>query len=145
VTAKKSTTPAPGWWAVHHHIGNDRRFALIPDEDKVLMCLGLMVAATGWGIAFETEIVTEADLTRHAIVGAASTESVLDAARLLVAAGIWTEVPGVGFDTGAAEHIAAKQDRIYKARAAVDARIKKRAQERAEALAELDSMGGADE
>ena len=144
MTAKKATTPAPGWWAVHHHIGNDRRFALIP-EDKVLMCLGLMVAATGWGIAFETEIVTEADLRRHAIVGAASTETVLDAAKHLVTAGIWTEIPGVGFDSGAGEHILAKQERIEKARAAVEARMRKRAQERAEALAELDRMGGAEE
>jgi hypothetical protein len=144
VTKSNSSTPAPGWWAVQHHVGNDRRLALLP-QDKVLTCLGLLVAATGWSIAFETEIVTEADLTRHAIVGAASTASVMEAAELLVEAGIWMEVPGLGFDTGAAEHIQAKKDRIDKARAAVEARLRKRAIERAEALAELDRMGGADE
>lgn len=144
MTKKNASTPAPGWWAVHHHIGNDRRLARIP-ANKVLSCLGLMVSATGWSIAFETEIVTEGDLTRHAIVGAASTASVMETARLLVEAGIWTEIPGVGFDTGAAEHIAAKQERIEKARAAVEARLRKRALERAEALAELDQMGGASE
>jgi hypothetical protein len=129
---------------VHHHIGNDRRLALIPPE-KVLESLGLLIAATGWSIAFDTEIVTTTDLERHAIVGAASTESVLDAAKYLVAAGFWIEVPGVGFDTGAAEHITAKNERIERSRAAVEARIRKRAQERAEAVAELDRMGGGDE
>ena len=118
MTKRNSSTPAPGWWAVQHHVGNDRRLALLP-PDKVLTCLGLLIAATGWSIAFETEIVSEADLTRHAIVGAASTASVIEAAKLLVQAGIWTEIPGVGFDTGAAEHITAKQDRIDKALAAV--------------------------
>jgi hypothetical protein len=144
MTQNKSSVPAPGWWAVHHHIGNDRRFALIP-EDKVLMCIGLLVAGTGWSIAFETEIVTKGDLTRHAIVSAASTASVLEAAQCLVDAGIWVEIDGVAFDTGAAEHIAAKQDRIDKSRKAVEARLAKRAQERADAKAELASMGGSDE
>jgi hypothetical protein len=109
------------------------------------MCIGLLVAGTGWSIAFETEIVTKGDLTRHAIVSAASTASVLEAAQCLVDAGIWVEIDGVAFDTGAAEHIAAKQDRIDKSRKAVEARLAKRAQERADARAELASMGGSDE
>jgi hypothetical protein len=132
--------PTPGWWAVQHNIGNDRRMAGLP-EDKVLSCLGLMLAATGWAISFETSIVTEAELTRHAIIGAASTESVLETAALLVEAGIWTYIPGEGYDCGAAAHIEAKVERIDKARKAVEARLAKRAQERVEARTELDGEG----
>jgi hypothetical protein len=111
----KNSTPTPGWWAVQHNIGNDRRLALIPEE-KVLACLGLWLAATGWCIAFEAEYITEAELSRHAVVGAASTESVMAAARALIEAGIWTEVPGVGIDCGASDHIQAKTERIERAR-----------------------------
>jgi hypothetical protein len=136
VTKDNPHQPRPGWWAVQHNIGNDRRLAAIP-EDKVLPCLGLMLAATGWAISFETSIVTEAELTRHAIVGAASTESVLETASLLVDAGIWTHIPGVGYDCGATDHIEAKVERIDKARKAVEARLAKRAKECTEAQATL--------
>jgi hypothetical protein len=132
--------PTPGWWAVQHNIGNDRRLSLLP-EDKVLAALGLLISATGWSIAFETPIVTEAELTRHAIVGAASTESVLETAALLVEAGIWTHIPGAGYDCGAGPHIEAKVERIEKARKAVEVRLAKRAQERAEARASLEDEG----
>lgn len=111
----KNSTPTPGWWAVQHNIGNDRRLALIPEE-HVLACLGLWLAATGWCIAFEAEYITEAELSRHAVVGAASTASVMAAAKALIDAGIWTEVPGVGIDCGASDHIQAKTERIERAR-----------------------------
>jgi hypothetical protein len=122
----KPAKPRPGWWAVQHNIGMDRNLSLLPD-DKVLACLGLMVAATGFSIGFETPIVTLADLTRHGIVGAASTETILDAVQHLTDAGIWVEIPGVGYDCGATEYIDAKIDRIKKAQAAVEARLAKRA------------------
>ena len=111
----KNNNPTPGWWAVQHNIGNDRRLALIPEE-HVIACLGLWLAATGYCIAFETETITEAELARHIIVGAASTASVMDAAKYLVEAGIWTEVPGTGIDCGASHHIKAKTERIERAR-----------------------------
>ena len=123
----KSNTPAPGWWAVQHNVGNDRKWALIP-EDQVLACLGLYLASTGYCISFETETITEAELSRHIIVGAASTASVLDAARHLLAAGIWTEVLGVGIDCGAAEHIQAKTERIERARRGGEAKAAKYSQ-----------------
>ena len=111
----KNNTPTPGWWAVQHNIGNDRRWALLP-ENQVLACVGLYLTTTGYCIAFETEIITEAELSRHIIIGAASTDTVLAAARHLIAAGLWTEMPGVGIDCGAAEHIKAKTERIDRAR-----------------------------
>lgn len=117
----KNSTPSPGWWAVQHNIGNDRRLANIPEE-HVLAALGLWLAATGWCIAFETEYITEAELARHAVVGAASTETVMAAARALIDAGIWTEVPGAGIDCGAAHHIEAKAERIERARKGAAAR-----------------------
>jgi hypothetical protein len=79
----------------------------------------------GYCIAFETETITEVELSRHIVVGAASTESVMDAARHLLAAGIWTEVPGVGIDCGAAEHIQAKAERIERARRGGEAKAAK--------------------
>lgn len=111
----KNNTQKPGWWAVQHNIGNDRRLASIP-EPHVLSALGLLLGAEGYCISTEQHIITEAELTRHLVVGAASTESVLEAAKHLIEAGIWTEVPGVGIDCGAAHHIAAKTDRIERAR-----------------------------
>ncbi len=123
----KSSTPAPGWWAVPHNIGNDRKWAQIPEE-QVLACLGLYLASTGYCIAFETETITEAELSRHIIVGAASTPSVMDAAKHLLAAGIWTDVPGFGIDCGAAQHIQAKTERIERARKGGEAKAAKQAQ-----------------
>lgn len=106
--------PKPGWWAVPHTIGNDKRMASIPEPD-VLACLGLLLAAEGYCIANEQDIITEAELTRHLVVGAASTESVLTAARHLIEAGIWTKTPD-GIDCGAAPLIQQKQDRIERSR-----------------------------
>lgn len=123
----KSNNQAPGWWAVPHNIGNDRKWALIP-EDQVIACLGLYLASTGYCIAFETETITEAELSRHIIVGAASTSSVLEAAKHLLDAGIWTEIPGVGIDCGAAPHIQAKTERIERARRGGEAKAAKQAQ-----------------
>lgn len=123
----KSNNQAPGWWAVPHNIGNDRKWALIP-EDQVIACLGLYLASTGYCIAFETETITEAELSRHIIVGAASTTSVLEAAKHLLDAGIWTEIPGVGIDCGAAPHIQAKTERIERARRGGEAKAAKQAQ-----------------
>jgi hypothetical protein len=123
----KSSTPSPGWWAVPHNIGNDRKWAQIPEE-QVLTCLGLYLAAMGYCISFETTTVTEAELSRHIIVGAASTPSVMDAAKHLLAAGIWTEVPGVGIDCGAAQHIQAKTERIERARKGGEAKAAKQTQ-----------------
>jgi hypothetical protein len=120
----KNNTPTPGWWAVPHNIGNERRWAYLPPE-SVTSCIGLAVAAMGYCIAFETETITEVELSRHIVVGAASTESVMDAARHLIAAGIWTEVPGVGIDCGAAEHIQAKTERIERARRGGEAKAGK--------------------
>lgn len=111
----KHNNPTPGWWAVQHNIGNDRQWALLPEE-HVIACIGLAIAATGYCISFETETITETELSRHIVVGAASSASVLEAAKQLIAAGIWKEVPGVGIDCGAAEHIQAKNDRIERAR-----------------------------
>lgn len=123
----KNNNPAPGWWAVPHNIGNDRKWALIPEE-QVIACLGLYLASTGYCIAFETETITEAELSRHIIVGAASTSSILNAAQHLLAAGIWTEIPGVGINCGAAEHIQAKTERIERARRGGEAKAAKQAQ-----------------
>ena len=120
----KNSNPAPGWWAVPHNIGNDRKWALIP-EDQVIACLGLYLASTGYCISFETETITEAELSRHIIVGAASTASVIDAAKLLLAAGIWTDRPGVGIDVGASQHIQAKTERIERARRGGEAKAAK--------------------
>lgn len=120
----KNNTPTPGWWAVPHNIGNDRKWAYLPAE-SALSCIGLAIAAMGYCIAFETETITEVELSRHIVVGAASTESVMDAARHLLAAGIWTEVPGVGIDCGAAEHIQAKTERIERARRGGEAKAAK--------------------
>ena len=125
--------PAPGWWAVPHNIGNDRRWAKIA-PDKVLSALGLYIAAQGYCIAFETETITVEELSRHIVIGTADTGSVLEVTQLLIDAGIWTEVPAVGIDCDAAQHIAAKTERIDKARAAVAARIAKRERERTEAM-----------
>lgn len=107
--------PTPGWWAVQHNIGNDRRWALLP-PNQVLNAVGLYLVTTGYCIAFETEIITEAELSRHIIIGAADTETVLEAAKHLIAAGIWKEIAGVGIDCGAGEHIQAKTERINRAR-----------------------------
>ena len=120
----KSNNPAPGWWAVPHNIGNDRKWALIP-EDQVIACLGLYVATTGYCIAFETETITHAELSRHIIVGAASTSSVMEACQHLLAAEIWTDVPGVGIDCGASPHIQAKTERIERARRGGEAKAAK--------------------
>lgn len=79
----------------------------------------------GYCIAFETETITEVELSRHIVVGAASAESVMDAAKHLIAAGIWTEIPGVGIDCGAAEHIQAKTERIDRARRGGEAKAAK--------------------
>ena len=115
--ASKNLNPRPGWWAVQHNIGHDRRLPQLPEE-HVLSALGLLVAATGWAISFESPIITEADLRRHSVVSAASTESVMEAAAHLIAAGIWTEVPGVGIDCGASDEVHAQSARIHKARRA---------------------------
>jgi hypothetical protein len=133
MTTTNAHIPAPGWWAVPHNIGNDRRWAKIAPE-RVLSAVGLFVAAQGYCIAFETETITMEELSRHIVIGAADTESVIETAKLLIEAGIWTEVPGVGIDCDAAPHIAAKTVRIDKARAAVAARIAKRQRERDEAM-----------
>jgi hypothetical protein len=123
----KSNNQAPGWWAVPHNIGNDRKWALIPEE-QVIACLGLYLASTGYCIAFETETITEAELSRHIIVGAASTSSVMTAAKHLLEAGIWTEVPGIGIDCGAGQHIQAKTERIERARRGGEAKAAKYSQ-----------------
>lgn len=120
----KNNTPTPGWWAVPHNIGNERRWAYLPPE-SVTSCIGLAVSAMGYCIAFETETITEVELSRHIVVGAASTESVMEAAKHLIAAGIWTEIPGVGIDCGAAEHIQAKTERIDRARRGGEAKAAK--------------------
>lgn len=138
----KSSTPTPGWWAVQHNIGNDRRLALIPEEN-VLACLGLWIAATGWCIAFETEVITEAELARHAVVGAASTSTVQEAAQQLIAAGIWTEVQE-GINCGAAEHIKAKTERIERARRGGEAKAAKQVQQ-AEQDREADAQEAGDQ
>lgn len=123
----KSNNPAPGWWAVPHNIGNDRRWALIP-EDQVIACLGLYLASTGYCIGHETPTLTEAELSRHLVVGAASTSSVLEAAQHLLNAGIWTEIPGVGIDCDATPHIQAKTERIERARRGGEAKAAKYSQ-----------------
>ena len=133
MTKTNAHIPTPGWWAVPHNIGNDRRWAKIA-PDKVLSALGLYIAAQGYCIAFETETITVEELSRHIVIGTADTTSVLEVTQLLIDAGIWTEVPGVGIDCDAAQHIAAKTERIDKARAAVAARIAKRERERTEAM-----------
>jgi hypothetical protein len=132
MTKTNAHIPAPGWWAVPQNIGSDRRWAKIPPE-KVLQSVGLYISTQGYCIAFETETITLEELSRHVIIGAADTESVLETAQLLIEAGLWVEVPGVGIDCDAAEHIAAKTVRIDKARAAVAARIAKRERDRLEA------------
>lgn len=111
----KSNKPTPGWWAVQHNIGSDRRWAQLP-ENQVLACVGLYLVTTGYCIEHETETITEAELSRHVIIGAANTQTVLEAAQHLIEAGIWVEIPGVGIDCGASIHIQAKTDRIEKAR-----------------------------
>jgi hypothetical protein len=98
---------APGWWAVDHNVGNDRRLYLI-DERYVLSALGLYIAATGSAIAHETFIITDQELARHAIVGAASTKTVMKAAECLIEAGIWTRLEDGTIDCGAEEAIQAK-------------------------------------
>ncbi len=123
----KSSTPAPGWWAVPHNIGNDRKWAQIPEE-QVLACLGLYLASIGYSICHEAETLSGLELERHLIVGAASTPSVMDAASHLIAAGIWTELPGVGIDCGAAQHIQEKTERIERARKGGEAKAAKQAQ-----------------
>jgi hypothetical protein len=128
--ANKADKPAPGWWAVPQNIGNARQWAYLPPE-HVLSCMALSLAATGYCISFETETITEVELARHIVVGAASSESVLEAAKHLLAAGIWTEVPGVGIDCGAAEHIKAKNDRIERSRKGGLAKAAKYGQEEA--------------
>ena len=133
----KSNNQAPGWWAVPHNIGNDRRWALIP-EDQVIACLGLYLAATGYCIAFETETITEAELSRHIVVGAASTSSVMDASRFLIDTGIWTLVPGEGIDCGAAQHIQAKTERIERARRGGEAKAAKNNQGQYQARQEVE-------
>lgn len=120
----KNNRPTPGWWAVPHNIGNERRWAYLPPE-SVTSCIGLAVAAMGYCIAFETETITEVELSRHIVVGAASAESVMEAAKHLISAGIWTEIPGVGIDCGAAEHIQAKTERIDRARRGGEAKAAK--------------------
>jgi hypothetical protein len=133
MTKQNTHIPAPGWWAVPHHIGNDRKWAKIAPE-QVLAAVGLYLAVQGSCIAFDSETITLEELSRHLVIGAADTQSVLETARVLIEAGIWTEVPGVGIDCDAAPHIAAKIERIDKARAAVAARIAKRQRERDEAM-----------
>jgi hypothetical protein len=133
MTKTNAHIPAPGWWAVPQNIGSDRRWAKIAPE-KVLQSVGLYISVQGYCIAFETETITLEELSRHVIIGAADTESVLETAQLLIDAGLWVEVPGVGIDCDAAAHIAAKTERIDKARAAVAARIAKRERDRLEAL-----------
>jgi hypothetical protein len=122
-----SNKPAPGWWAVPHNIGHDRKWALIP-EDQVIACLGLYVATTGYCIAFETAIISNVELSRNIIIGAASTKSVIEASQHLLAAGIWTEIPDVGIDCGAAPHIQAKTERIDRARRGGEAKAAKNIQ-----------------
>ena len=104
------TKPAPGWWAVPHTVGNDRRLYDIP-QDQVLSCLGLMIATQGWAIAFESPIISDAELSRHAVVGSASTKTVLKAASLLIEAGIWKRLEDGTIDCGAEDDIQAKLDR----------------------------------
>ena len=142
MTKSNAHVPAPGWWAVQHNIGNDRRWASLP-EDQVLSAIGLYICALGHSIGFETPTITTQELARHMIAGAASTESVLAVTQHLIDAGIWTEIPGEGIDCGAAEHIAAKTDRIEKARSAVAARLAKRDRQRLEAESyHFDAEGG---
>ena len=126
----KNDKPSPGWWAVPQNIGNDRMWAHLP-EDKVLACMALHLATTGYCIAFGTSTITEVELSRHIVVGAASSESVIEASKHLIAAGIWTEVPGVGIDCGASEHIQAKNDRIERSRKGGLAKAAKYAQDEA--------------
>jgi hypothetical protein len=113
---------APGWWSVDHNVGNDRRLYLI-DERYVLSALGLHIAATGAAIAHETFIITDQELARHAIVGAASTKTVVKAAECLIEAGIWTRLEDGTIDCGAEEAIQAKLDR--QGRSALGGRKKK--------------------
>lgn len=119
-----SSKPAPGWWAVPHNIGQDRKWALIPEE-QVIACLGLYVATTGYCIAFESTTITHVELSRNIIIGAASSASVIEAAKHLLAAGIWTEIPDVGIDCGATPHIQAKTERIERARRGGEAKAAK--------------------
>jgi hypothetical protein len=137
----KNSKPAPGWWAVPHNIGNDRKWAQIP-EDQVLPCLGLYLAATGYCIGFETRTITELELARHIVVGAASTPTVMAAAQHLLDAGIWTEVPEIGIDCGAEQHILEKTERIERARRGGEAKAAKYAQRPFEGNQEIE--GGAE-
>jgi len=130
----KTHIPAPGWWAVPHNIGSDRRWAAIKNPADVLSAVGLYITAQAYCIGFETETITLEELSRHLVIGAADSESVIATARVLIEAGIWTEVPGVGIDCDAAQHIEAKTERIKRAQEAVAARIAKRQRERNEAM-----------
>ena len=116
--------PSPGWWAVPQNIGNARMWAAI-DPEHVTACLGLWVSAIGYCIAFETETITENELSRHVVIGAASSETVMNATKHLIDAGIWTVVPGIGIDCGAADHIQAKLDRIERSRKGGEAKAAK--------------------
>lgn len=139
MTSKKNKQ-SPGWWAVPQNIGNSRTWAAIEPE-HVTACLGLYVAAIGYCISFETETITENELSRHIVIGAASAESVMDAARHLIKAGIWTEIPGIGIDCGASEHIQAKLDRIDRSRKGGEAKAAKyQAQDEIEPPTDLDEL-----
>ena len=126
--------PTPGWWAVPQNIGSDRRWAAIQNPAEVLSAIGLYISAQAWCILFETPTITFEELSRHIVIGAADTESVIATAKVLIEAGIWTEVPGIGIDCDAAQHIEAKTERIKRAQEAVAARIAKRQRERNEAM-----------
>lgn len=109
--------PAPevGWVKISHHIGTDPKLADVT-EDKVLAALGLAVAGLGYAVARETNFITEQQLRRHAVVPAASPETVLDAAQTLVAAGLWDLTNDGDFIIGGAEEaVHEKRERIERA------------------------------
>lgn len=107
------TAPSVGWSKLSHTIGSEPRFAEL-DENQVLACIGLAVSAHGYAVQHENAIITTALLTRHQVVPAASVESVVKAAELLVAAGIW-EATAAGFDVGALEAIEELRARLERA------------------------------
>jgi hypothetical protein len=133
-TKTNAHIPAPGWWAVPHNIGSDRRWAAIKNPADVLAAVGLYLCGQAYCIGFETSTITMEELSRHIVIGAADSESVVATAKVLIDAGIWTEIPGVGIDCDATQHIEAKTERIKRAQEAVAARIAKRQRERNEAM-----------
>ena len=110
--------PAPevvGWVKISHHIGSEPKLSDIPEE-LVLAALGLAVAALGYAVARETDTLTLNQLRRHAVVPAASPDSVVDVSHALVAAGFWDLTEEGDFIIGGAvEAIEEKRSRIERA------------------------------